>query len=110
MGWSAFSGKGLTQSVAVTTTASVAIQAPGFPGEQNNDNYLLVNTTTQPVWVGVGTASAFLAVIPVPGTGQRGYWLGPSASISVSESYGAWFSVIAPATTSTVLITPGDGL
>jgi len=110
MGWSAFRATGNTIAIAVTTTASAAVQAPGFNGEPLSENFLLSNTTTQPVFVGVGTSPNGLAVIPVPGTSQRGYWLGPNASQSVTESPNTYWSVIAGTGTSTVYITPGDGL
>jgi hypothetical protein len=110
MGWSAFRATGNTIAIAVTTTASAPVQAPAFQGEPVSTNYILTNSTAQPVFVGVGTDANNLAVIPVPGTGTRGYWLGPNGQVSVTESPRAWFSVIAPATTSTVYITPGDGI
>lgn len=110
MGWSAFRGTGPTIAIAVTTTASVAVQALSAQSEPFSTNYIISNGTTQAVFVGVGTNSAFLAVLPVPGTPQRGYWLGPNSAQPVTEAQNAWFSVIAPATTSTVYITPGDGL
>jgi len=110
MGWSAFKATGNTIAIAVTTAASTAVQAPGFNGEQNSTNFLLSNASAQPLFVAVGTSSTVAAVIPVPGTGQWGYWLGPNAQISITGSPNMWFSTIAPATTSTVYITPGDGL
>jgi hypothetical protein len=110
MGWSAFRAEGNTQAVAVTTVASTAVQALSFNGEPICNNFILSNATTQPVFVAVGPTNSVTAVIPVPGTPQRGYWLGPNAAQSVTESPNTWFSAIAGTGTSTVYITPGDGL
>jgi hypothetical protein len=110
MGWSAFRATGNTIAIAVTTTASTPVQAPSFNGEPISTNYILTNSTSQSVFIGVGTDAVNLAVVPVPGTPTRGYWLGPNGQVSVSESPRTYWSVIAPATTSTVYITPGDGL
>lgn len=110
MGWSAFRATGNTIAIAVTTTASTAVQAPSFQGEPVSTNFILSNASAQPVFVGVGTDSGGLAVIPVPGTATRGYYIGPNSQISVTESPRTWWSVIAPATTSTLYITPGDGI
>jgi len=111
MGWSAFRGTGNTIAIAVTTAASTAVQAPSFPGEVQESNYLLSNGSTQPVFVAVGpVAASTVAVLPVPGTGQRGYWLGPNTTQSITEGPNTWFSTIAGTGTSTVYITPGDGL
>lgn len=110
MGWSAFRATGNTIAIAVTTVASTAVQAPGFMGEPISDNFILSNGSAQPVFVAVFPVAGLLAVIPVPGTSQRGYYLGPNSQQAVTEAPGTWFSVIAPATTSTVYVTPGDGL
>lgn len=110
MGWSAFKATGNTIAIAVTVAASTAVQAPSFSGEVGSTNFILTNASAQPVFVAIGTASTLAAVIPVPGTPQWGYWLGPNAQVSITGWPSMWFSTIAPATTSTVYVTPGDGL
>ena len=113
MGWSAFAPQGPTVAVAVTVAASAAVQAPPFQGQQNCTNYLVSNASTQGCFLSYGpTAAAALAsgVAPIPGTGQNAVWLMGSSTQVFTFGQNAWFSTIAPAATSTVYITPGDGL
>ena len=111
MGWSAFRPQGPTVAIAVTTSASTAVQAPGYSGEPIANNYLFSNTTTQPVQVGYGpNALSATAVIPTPGAANNSFWLGPNTSQVLTFGPATWFSTIASTGSSTVLVTPGDGL
>lgn len=110
MGWSAFRPTGLTVAIDVTVAASTAKQAPSFSGEPESMNYIISNATTQGVFLAVGNSVGVAAVAPVSATPNNGIWLGGSTTQSFTFANDAWFSTIAPTGTSTVYITPGDGL
>lgn len=106
MGWSAFAPQGNTVAVAATTTSSTAVQVPGA----NGNNYLVSNTTTQAAFLAYSNQPGLVATIPVPGTSGNGVYLPPNSVQSFTCGPLSYFAVITPAATSTIYITPGDGL
>jgi len=110
MGWSAFRPTGLTVAIDVTTSASVAKQALSSQGEPETMNYVVSNASTQGVFLAAGPSPGLLAVAPISATPANGIWLGGSTTQTFTFANDAYFSVIAPTGTSTVYITPGDGL
>lgn len=107
MGWSAFAPKGPSITIAVTTSASTGVQAPCFSGEPQNNNYLVSNSTSQGCFLGWG---ANAAEAQTRATVAAGLWLPGNSVQSFTFAPTTFFSVIAPATTSTVYIAPGDGM
>jgi hypothetical protein len=107
MGWSAFAPKGPTVTYAATTSAGTGAQAPGSAGEPQTNNYLVSNATAQACMLGYGINAAQAQAMA---TALTGVYLGPSSTQSFTFGNATFFSVIALATTSTVYITPGDGL
>lgn len=110
MGWSAFAPKGLTAVVPVTTTSSTPIQAPAYPGEPGCVNYLVSNATTQACFLAIGANAGLVAAIPVAGTPANGFWIPANSTQSYTFGTNTFFAAIAAATTTTLYITPGDGL
>ncbi len=111
MGWSAFAPKGNTAALDVTNVTTVTpIQVLGSPGEGENNNYLVSNSTSQGCFLAFGKRTNITAAIPVMGTSQNSIWL-PGNSVQTftfdSESY---FAAITPTGVTTLYITPGDGL
>ncbi len=109
MGWSAFRPTGQTVAIDVTTSASVAKQAPS-QGEPESMNYYISNASSQGVFIAAGPNSGTAAVAPIAATAANGIWLGGNTAQTFTFANDAWFSAIAPTGTSTVYITPGDGL
>jgi hypothetical protein len=110
MGWSAFRPTGNTIAIDVTTVASVAVRAPSSQGEPESMNYVVSNASTQGVFLAVGPSAGLLAVAPVSATPNNGFWIGGSTTQPFTFANDAYFSAIAPTGTSTLYITPGDGL
>ena len=110
MGWSAFRQTGLTVAIDVTVAASVAKQAPPFPGEPESMNYAISNASSQGCFLAAGPNSGLLAVAPVSATPNNGYWIGGNTTQVLTFANDAYFSAIAPTGTTTLYITPGDGL
>lgn len=103
MGWSAFRPTGNTITIAVTVTASAGAQAPSFSGETQSNNYLVTNAGAQGVFLAYGPASTLATV-------ATGLYLLPGSSQTFTFGNNSFFSLIAPTGTSTVYVTPGDGL
>lgn len=110
MGWSAFTPLGRTLTISVTTTASTALQAPSGHGNPATNNYLVSNATTQGAFFVFGANSTALAVAGVAGTTTPGTWIGGLTERAFTCGPGSWFSAITPLGTTTLYITPGDGL
>ena len=110
MGWTAF--KPFANSIAIngTTVASGAVQCPVSTGD--GYNYVVSNSTSQPCFLAFGPNSAVVAVIPTgAGTSSaNGIYLGGNTTKTFTFGAQSWFSVITPTGTTTVYITPGDGL
>lgn len=107
MGWSAFAPKGPTVTFAATTTAGTAAQVPCLPGEPQNVNYMVSNSTAQPCFLGYGSSAA---AAQASATALTGIYLDANSTVPYTFGPNTWFSVISLATTSTVYVTPGDGL
>lgn len=107
MGWSPFAPKGPTVTFAATTTAGAAAQVPCAPGEPQNNNYVIANATAQPCFVGYGPNAAAAQAMA---TALQGVYSGPNVTQTYTFGPNTFFSVISLAATSTIYITPGDGL
>lgn len=100
-------------AITVGTSATVGVQALASSGEGQVNNYLVSNATAQACFIGVGpdaVSAAAAAVVPVPGAATPAIYLQPNSTQSFTLSPRSWFSTIAPTSTTTVYITPGDGL
>lgn len=112
MGWSAFAPKGnftaaLDVTVATTTTP---IQAPGGPGEPENNNYMIGNSTSQGCFLAVGGRSNVAATVPVMGTPGTGLWIPGNSVQTFTFDAQSYFAAITPTGVTTLYITNGDGL
>ena len=108
MGWSAFAPKGPQVTVPVTTAFSTAVQAVGFGGEPANNNVLVSNATSQGCFLAYGPTAAIAQAAAT--AGNPVVWLAGNGTQTFGFAPGTFFSTIAPATTTTVYITPGDGM
>lgn len=108
MGWSAFAPKGPQVTVAVTTAASTAVQVPGFGGEPANNNVIVSNITSQGCFLSYGPTAAIAQAAAT--AGNPVVWLPGNSTQTFGFGPRMWFSTIAPATTTTVYLTPGDGM
>lgn len=110
MGWSAFQPHGPSLTIAVTTTASAGQQALASSGNPAVVNYRISNASSQPVFLtGSGNPNA-IAVVGVAGTQTPGQFIGANATEVFTYAQGVYFSAVCATGTSTVYVTPGDGL
>lgn len=104
-----FAPQGNTVAITSAATSTAAVQVSGA---SNTVNYEIQVVGAVPMYFAWGSSSANApaAVIPVNGTPANGYPVQPGQAKTISAPPGAWFTTIATATTSTALITPGDGM
>lgn len=110
MGWSAFTPSGDTVTIAATNVASTAVQVPSRSGQSSG--YLISNGSTGGVLLAwgsnnqtggagiVATTSLPAQEVWIPGNSVQAFTFGPQT----------WFSAITLTGSSTVYITPGDGI
>lgn len=104
-----FNNQGNTYLLTADTVAPTPVQVIAPSGAANN--YLVTNTGTVTVFLGVGVAAADAtagAVIPTAGNPQRCIPILPGTAQTFSLFANAFFTGISTATCA-VYITPGDG-
>ena len=116
----AFQPQGNTTAIvsAVTSTSAVQVlNAQAATGSALTSigpaQYLLQCVGAVPMFVNTGTAqsgTATAAVTPTGGTPANGFCIQPGQRMVLTLTPNAWFTTIATATTSTLYITPGDGI
>jgi len=103
-----FSSQGNTVCLSVTSSAHTAVQVTS--NSNGSFEYLITNTSSNPVFIAVGTTSSVTATLPVDGTPGNSFPLPPNWTSSIAGPPNAYFSAICAASqTATVYITPGDG-
>jgi len=106
----AFNPQGNTVAIVSAVTSTAAVQVPNA-SVGGASQYMFTNVGAVPVFVNYGTSSVAAAVIPVGGTPANGFCI-PAGTVPVVLTLipNAYFRIIATATTSTLYITPGDGI
>ena len=103
---SAFQPQGNTVAITSAVASTAAVQVGTTSGQ-----YLIQCVGAVPIFVNVGqTSSVGAAVIPTNGAPANGFPVQAGSSKVYTLPPGAWFTTIASATTSTLYITPGDGI
>ena len=101
---SPFQPLGKTVAIAVSTTPSTPVQVP--TGIMSNC-YRIYNSTSQACFFVGGGSSAAVATSAANGGGH----MQPGNSVEVMRySPGSWFSAYTPTGTTTLYLTPGDGV
>lgn len=98
---------GNTIAITAATSAPTGVQITGAL------QYRVVNNGTITAYLGIGKTDAqaqTAAVIPVSGTPATGIPLVPGAVEIISANDGAFFSAITASGSTTIFITPGDGV
>ena len=105
------------QVVTATSAAVTPLITPTPSAAQQsvlgNMDYRLTVQGTVAVWFAFGPpapAAAPTAVIAVPGTPQRGLYIEPGISYTVSLPYGSQIAVIATGAGSNAYVTIGSGI
>lgn len=111
MGWSAFRPEGNTIAITPLLVSTTPAQAPSYGGEPWAGNYLVSNTTSQGCFLAIGNQSVVVAIPTGAGTSSaNGFWIPPLSQASYTFGPGSYFAAICPSGTTTLYITPGDGL
>lgn len=107
----AFQPMGKTALLTATTSTSTVSLAADSPVNQ----FLMVNTGTNDVFINISANSAITAVRPTAGTNQYGFCLGANSQKVITNSQSnpnvtIYVSGVSNSGTSLVYITPGEGL
>ena len=107
----AFQPMGKTTLLTATTSTSTVSVIADSPVNQ----FMLVNTGTNDVFINLSANSAITAVRPTAGTPQYGFCLGANSYKVIGNSQSSpsvtiYVSGVSNAGTSFVYITPGEGL
>jgi len=103
----AFVPLGNTAAITAATSAPTGVQITGAL------QYRVINNGTITAYLGIGKTAAqaqTAAAIPVSGTPASGLPLVPGAVEIISANDGAFFSAITASSTTTIFVTPGDGV
>ena len=107
----AFQPMGKTALLTATTSTSTISLTADSPVNQ----FLMVNTGTNDVFINISANSAITSVRPTAGTNQYGFCLGANSQKVITNSQSSanvtiYVSGVSNAGTSLVYITPGEGL
>jgi hypothetical protein len=106
-----FTPTGNTVVIAVTTSASSAVQVPSASAGGNQ--YRIINgSTTQSLFLSYGQTAAIAqanCVIPTAGNSTTTLYVLPNTDEILTFVPGAYFAAITSANTATLYIVPGDG-
>lgn len=116
----AFTPQGNTVAIVSAVTSTTAVQVLNAQATVGSalssvgpSQYLLQCVGAVPMFINTGTAqsgTAAAAVIPTGGSPTSSFCIQAGQRMVVTLSPNAWFTTIASATTSTLYITPGDGI
>lgn len=108
----AFQVQGNTIAIAATTSASTPVQAQTVFAPGSN-RFRVINPSATLVFLSVGDTSAEATancVIPIPGTPQNCIPLLPGTDEILTFTQGVYFATITSGGSTTIYITPGDGM
>lgn len=100
---------GPTKKLTVTGTAA-AVQV-AIPGDNNKEQYRIVNAGTTAAFLGFGeTAAIALAAATVVSESGSALYVLPGAVEIISVTGDAFFAAVTESGSTTLYITPGEGL